>query len=984
MKKRILPLSMVLITMMLAQAGLISNAAETQGRYVPRTNTKATVSSYMKSIRANQETGLIDPALMLKAQKEAQTSTRGAGDWKVMGPDNYGALTRAMIYDQNDATGNTLLIGTMGGHIYKSVNGGITMGQLYELNSTISCMIQIDGVTFVGTGDGRSQYEVNGLSNLNYETGFIGEGVYKIAKDGSITLLPSTAPTAANGWGFVNEMARLNETSAILAATDGGLYRSSDMGETWSLVVEGLATAVRSNSKYTLAVVNEDILLITADEAGELNATSLTEAGLLPVQEGPKVVAVSQSDPEYLYAAYIQRTTSNNVVSYVTDNIFYTSDGGNEWNVALAATNMYDIFGSRGNVDNAIEVFPNNPRKVLLGGSAYVWTLEDETATGIYRPIIISTPGNELASTPLYVHRGIQNFTFNPKNANVFFVGTEGGVSKGTYAEGVFTFAGCNRYFITESQHTSVARMFGVGVGGYDNRVLGGCLDHGTILIEGDENLNNMETGRAIFPHFDPNSNTAVENGYAVFDESFAGGHAEISAIDKNIMFVSATGSMATGTPLYRSETSGSDYDATNFYNPDSTFSKVITNANAFRTPFALYENFNDVNSTETTIYVAINELSAGTVVNAHSNIANYPFEYTLPKDVVPGDTIFGIKDIISTTMVCGVEGAIYMTRNSHRFNQASHWWKVGAIEGLPTAVALSEDGDMAIVGTAEGTLYRVSNLQAAVSAELATIDSTSCVVVCDSLTAFEGRAITAVSIADGNVLLTLGNYGNNDYVYFSQNNGDSFTSIQGDLPKAPVYSCLIESSKGTGDLFVGTEHGIYSRRGDSQTWTKEGNLNIPVTELRQAIVENHETPYDSIVDVVTGEVSYTYYSDVVNQGVIYAATYGNGIIKCNDYRIIPVELGIDENEAATSTLLNVYPNPVRGTANIKIELTETATVSYQVYDLSGRMVMNDVLGTYGQGQNTLTFSTNDLTSGSYILRVQAGSKVSTAKIMVL
>lgn len=986
MKKRFLPLSMVLITMLLAQAGLVSNAAENQGKYVPRTNAKATVSSYMKSIRANQETGLIDPALMLKAQKAAQTSKRGTGEWKVMGPDNYGALTRAMIYDQNDPTNNTLLIGTMGGHIFESVNGGITMRQAYDLNTMISCMIQVDGVTFVGTGDGRSQYMVNGLSHIGYETGFIGKGIYRIAKDGSITLLSSTTPTATNGWGFVNEMAVMNG-NIILAATNGGVYKSSDMGDTWSLVVEGQASAVRANSKYVLAVVNEDVLLITAD-GGNLNVTSLTEAEKLPVKDGIKIVAAAQSDPEYLYAAYIKRNiSSSNVISYTTDDIFYSKDGGNTWQTALAATGIYDIFGSNGYVDNAIEVFPNNPRKLLLGGSSSVWTLEDATNTGVYRPISVSVAGNELASIPFYVHIGIQNFLFNPDNANVFFVGTEGGVFKGLYSENTFTFTGCNRYFIRENEqgeavHTSVARMFGVGIGGDDNRVLGGNLDHGTILIEGSEDINNVETGRAIFPNCDPNSNAAVVDGYGTFSTAYAGGHAEISTFNPDIIFVSATGSMAT--PLYRSETSGSDYDMENFYNADSTFSKVITNANAFRTPFAMFENYQDIYSLRTTYYAAPIAHEAGETVEVFSNLSKHPFYYTLEEDVEAGDTIWGIQDIISATMVCGIEGSIYMTRNSHYFNEMSRWWRIGKIEGIPTAVAISNDGDMTIVGTADGKLYRVSNLSMAVTPELADVDSLACIVNFEVLdtTTFKNRAVTAISIVDDNVLVSLGNYGNNDYVYLSTNDGDSFTSIQGSLPKAPVYSCLIESTKG--DIFVGTEYGIYSKRNGGD-WTAEGSVKVPVTELRQATVSNYEDK-SVLIGFDNGDVNkplYENFKGVTNHGVIYAATYGNGIIKCSDYKT--TDLGIDENEigAENALQMNVYPNPVRGTANINIELSETATVSYQVYDLSGRMVMSNVIGTFGQGENTVSFSTSDLTSGSYILHVQAGSKTCTSKILV-
>ena len=131
MKKRFLPLSMLLITIVLAQASIVANATGIQGKYNPRTSSKATFSSFMKSIRANQETGLIDPADLIAGQRAAQATNRDANlDWVSAGPDNFGGLTRGVIYNAD----GTVVIGTMGGGIYKTTNGGITFKQISNLN----------------------------------------------------------------------------------------------------------------------------------------------------------------------------------------------------------------------------------------------------------------------------------------------------------------------------------------------------------------------------------------------------------------------------------------------------------------------------------------------------------------------------------------------------------------------------------------------------------------------------------------------------------------------------------------------------------------------------------------------------------------------------------------------------------------------------------------------------------------------------------
>jgi len=63
----------------------------------------------------------------------------------------------------------------------------------------------------------------------------------------------------------------------------------------------------------------------------------------------------------------------------------------------------------------------------------------------------------------------------------------------------------------------------------------------------------------------------------------------------------------------------------------------------------------------------------------------------------------------------------------------------------------------------------------------------------------FPGRAITSISFSpedDNRAVFTLGNYGHDDYVYMTSNALDSiptFINVQGNLPKIPVYSSVVE-----------------------------------------------------------------------------------------------------------------------------------------------------------------------------------------------
>jgi hypothetical protein len=121
---------------------------------------------------------------------------------------------------------------------------------------------------------------------------------------------------------------------------------------------------------------------------------------------------------------------------------------------------------------------------------------------------------------------------------------------------------------------------------------------------------------------------------------------------------------------------------------------------------------------------------------------------------------------------------------------------------------------------------------------------------------------------------------------------------------------------------------------------------------------------------------------------MIYAATYGEGIVYCDTYAVIqPNENNTtnDDNNVTVNEeeMLNVYPNPVKDYAQININLDNDATVSYVIYDLAGRLITNEDLGTYVKGMHTLNINTNELTTGSYIIRIKAGDKTETSKFLV-
>ena len=1068
MKKRFLPLCMLLITMVLAQASMVANAAEVGGKYTPRTESNATFSSFMKSIRANQETGLIDPAWLIAGQKAAQASRDSEMDWESAGPDNFGGPTRAVIYDNS---GN-LLIGTMGGDIFKTTNDGITFQLMAHVDAIISCFAMKDNVLYIGTGDGFGAQKLNGLSMLGYETSFVGSGVYKLEGNNAVQV------SGTNDIEFVNEMTVVGND--IYAATSEGLYKN------WTKVLDGNFRSVKSNNNGDVLAADEKDVFLSI-EGGEFVKKTVSGAGNLPGNNSnPKIIAMSPSDKNIMYVAFLNGASG----SYKTNNIYFTADHGETWEAAYTATSvMYTIFGSQADYTGFMVVYPDNPRKLLIG-SDNLWVLEDATGSGLnsYRPIQISEYNcSQYAAIAwnryFYLHQGIMNIVFNKTNPNTFFIGTEGGIFKGEYRQELYSYKSGNRYLITEDNHTATTRMMSVAVGG-GTKVIGGSLEHGTIKMQGCDTIDNVTTGKAIFPN-----PTATNNAFGYFTRDYAGGPCFASTVDQNILIVSGTGNL--DMPLHRSQTDGEDYDLTKFSSQG-----VITNKDVFRTPFAMYENYNDnhtfinvidkldtynqlidsipnlptdsiiplcdtmyiqhgniiehgvldtiwpysylnVNDTlyeliygsndttlltylvlhnvidTTTIYFDTLTLSvrrnakAGDICHYYSVQGGYPLDYTMPEPPhdsehvdpnggymwIPGDSISGLHDPIKTNLITAVkvsnknQGNVYMTRDALIFNKDTEWFLINTINGIPSAVAMNANGTEAFVGTFDGNFYKYTNIDEAFSAEQAKIADTlnPCVEMVkfeDPQSLLAGRSITSICVNPNNyndIVVTLGNYGNDDYVFRSTDGGTSFISIQGNLGKFPVYSSVIE--KGTGLIILGTEHGIYTSQ-NGTSWSKSGNISCPVMDIKQAIMENRDDVIDILYDEMGGETRIVY-PGIHNEGMIYAATYGNGIVKCGTYKE-GSDYGVDEVLTdSQSAQVNVYPNPVRGNAQFVFTTTENANVSYQIFDLSGRMVEYRVLGFYTEGEHTATISTENLTTGSYIIRVLAGNKINTGKFLV-
>jgi WD40 repeat protein len=612
----------------------------------------------------------------------------------------------------------------------------------------------------------------------------------------------------------------------------------------------------------------------------------------------------------------------------------------------------------------------------VLGKDA--WSLEGSAQqTGYYI-------AKQMSST-VQVH-GMNDMKLDSRNTNIGYVATDGGVYKVDVSNSdYFLLENCNRNYIS-------TRCLNIAPTGEAKRVIAGVLDHGPILIEGLENTNSLGTCEILLPFY-ASVNTAE------YSESIISGSSAASVINPKAFIISTVDG-----GLQRTETAGVDYDETNFTeNQSFTFT-------GYRMPIALYETFEDENSVEAVWFKCTKDQFVGDTIQCFSNNANYPFDYVLPVNmhydsVNPSlsDSLLVPDPVTAKFFAPSASGSshlIYMTFDALNFGKVADWYQVAVVPGYPTCFTVSPDGDVLFIGTKEGTLVRISNLKAVVDGNTADMTSEDYAAEVLEMTISE-QCITSVSVFNEDndkVVVTLGNYGNDSYILYSNNAMSAeptFVSKQGTLNKMPVYSSVYtvyryEDEDGftyeEEHVLVGTEHGVYRTtdiNADPVIWVADEFLmgDVPVLDMRQ---QNMSHPDQEVVKVIDGVATVTVYPGVRNQGMIYAATYGKGLFRCENYRVQYSGTNVHETpaEVAQSTV-TMYPNPVRDAAMVSFELNDNAAVSYQVYDFSGRMVKAERMGNYGQGKHEINVSVDGLAKGAYVLRLNAGSKTSSVKFMV-
>lgn len=456
---------------------------------------------------------------ILSAQNQSASSL-SANTYTFQGPSNLGGRTRALAFDVADASGNTMIAGSVSGGVFRTTDGGANWTRVSS-NAQQYTITAIAQDTRSGQTNTWYYASGEGLGNSAAENGafYTADGVYK-STDNGLTWTRLTNSNTGSLFSFDNcndLITRLvvDPTNGfIYAASLGQIIRSIDGGSNWSVVLgPGCSTSSQvsdivctSTGRLYAALAgnttspNDGVWTSTTGAAGSWTHIAGTSSSPNHANwnannaYGRVVLAIAPSSENLVYALYYRNFTSNCAGTTGAEAEFFRYDQSlNSW-TDLSATlpdesgckNGNDPFAVQGGYDLVIAVKPDDANTVFIGG------------TNVYRSTNAGASWTRIggyANTAGYSkytnhHPDIHVLKFGPASNVVLYCGDDGGLQKADITGTVSWTPINNNYRTYQYYHVAIKQEAGV------NDFIGGAQDNGTtVATGGGSSMNSVFSG---------------------------------------------------------------------------------------------------------------------------------------------------------------------------------------------------------------------------------------------------------------------------------------------------------------------------------------------------------------------------------------------------------------------------------------------------------------------------------------------------------
>lgn len=170
----------------------------------------------------------------------------------------------------------------------------------------------------------------------------------------------------------------------------------------------------------------------------------------------------------------------------------------------------------------------------------------------------------------------------------------------------------------------------------------------------------------------------------------------------------------------------------------------------------------------------------------------------------------------------------------------------------------------------------------------------------------------------------------------------------------------------------------------------------------------------DASIIAVAGDFAYlgtwngkVFMADISTpQSPVDLGSYDTPLVEISDIKIAGNRVYISDSDAGIRILRNTlltgieppapgslpeaftlhpnYPNPFNPSTTVAFSLPEAARVTLSVYNIAGEHVQTLTWGQLGAGTHRLAWNASGLSSGVYLIRLQAGNQIQTRKALLV
>ncbi|MBK9012962.1 MAG: hypothetical protein IPM82_02160 [Saprospiraceae bacterium] len=413
---------------------------------------------------------------------------RSTDPWQTLGPHNRAGRTLKLAF--NPQNPNTMYAGSASGGLWRSYTGGLGNTAWHQVPTGLPAPAvgaiafpPNDSMTiYIGTGEVYNHQAAGTGGAYRNTRGSYGIGILR-SKDGGITWSKSLDFTQDQNKGVWDVEVAPSNADVVYAATSDGVYKSTNGGDSWTLV----HTVVLAND-LVVHPTNPDVVVVGCGNQsspgygiyrtsnGGANWTKIT-AGLPNVFNGKIMLDRSPSAPEVVYASIGNGLSSSEGASWLCR----SNDFGATWTTQTTT----DYSQWQGWYSHDVAVSPTNPNELVIVGID-VWRSSDGGQTIVQKSQssnggigFVNAPIEGPDGGPEFVHSDVHDAIWHPTQPGVFYVADDGGVHRSTNGGETFQSA---------SGRMQTAQFYN----GFSNSAtdeffcMGGLQDNGTIRLNPD------------------------------------------------------------------------------------------------------------------------------------------------------------------------------------------------------------------------------------------------------------------------------------------------------------------------------------------------------------------------------------------------------------------------------------------------------------------------------------------------------------------